>query len=335
MLTLNVSEAEKVVDKIVSSNLKESVMMWGAPGIGKSSIVNSVASKHNLEVTDLRLSQLAPTDIRGLPFVDSGVARFAPPSFLPQTGSGILFLDEINLAPPAIQNVAMQLVLDRKVGDYVVPDSWFIISAGNRVEDRAAVNQMPAPLTNRFIHMTVESDLTSWKAYAITHNIREEIISFLNFKSNLLHNFNKNAIAWPSPRTWEFASKLLNIGLGVESAVGEGAGAEFNSFIKLYSRLPDVEKILEGDLSVKAPKEPSLMYAICGSLVSRSKTPENFFYGLKWMLSSTTEDYTGLYMMDALVAVNSKNLRGKFVELIHKDPQTKAFGPKYQNLLRG
>jgi MoxR-like ATPase len=335
MYTLSVSESEKVLDKIIASGNKRSLMMWGAPGIGKSSIVNQVAKKHKMEVIDLRLSQLAPTDIRGLPFVENGVARFAPPSFLPQSGSGILFLDEINLAAPAIQNVAMQLVLDRRVGDYVVPDSWFIVSAGNRVEDRAAVNQMPAPLTNRFNHMTVEVDLVSWKSYAITNGIREEIISFMNFKPNLLHNFSKNAIAWPSPRTWEMASELLDIGLGVEAAVGEGAASEFNSFKRLYSRLPDVDKILQGDKSVKAPKEPSLLYAITGSLVSRSQTPENFFNSLKWLLGATTEDYCGVFMSDALVAVNAKGFRGKFVELLVSDPVTKQFGPKYQDLLQG
>jgi len=335
MLTLTVSEAAKTLNQIVKREIKTSLMMWGAPGIGKSSIVNDVAKSGGMEVIDVRLSQLAPTDLRGLPYVKEDTAHFAPPSFLPQSGSGILFLDEINLAPPAIQNVAMQLVLDRRVGDYVVPDNWFIFSAGNRVEDRAAVNQMPAPLTNRFLHFTVECDLNSWKAYALVKGVREEIISFLNYRPNLLHNFNKNSIAWPSPRTWDFASELLDAGISVDAAVGEGAAGEFNSFVRLYAKLPDIEKILEGDSGIKAPKEPSLMYAICGSLVSRSKSAQHFFNALKWMLKATTEDYTGVFMSDALVSANARGLRGQFVELIVKDPETKSFGPRYQDLLRG
>lgn len=161
MLTLNVTEASQHLNTIIKGGVKTALMMWGAPGIGKSSIVNFVAKENDMEVIDLRLSQLAPTDIRGLPYVDESVAHFAPPSFLPREGKGILFLDEINLAPPSVMNIAMQLVLDRRVGDYVVPDGWYIMAAGNRVEDRAAVSQMPAPLTNRFLHFTVECTLDS------------------------------------------------------------------------------------------------------------------------------------------------------------------------------
>ena len=131
------------------------------------------------------------------------------------------------------------------------------------------------------------------------------------------------------------ASELLEIGLGVEAAVGDGAASEFNAFKRLYSRLPDVDKILKGDKSIKSPKEPSLMYAITGALVSRSQEPEHYFNSLKWMLSATTEDYTSVFMSDTLVAVNAKGLRGKFIELIVSDPVTKAFGPKYQDLLMG
>jgi hypothetical protein len=334
MLTINVSEASKHLNSIIRGGLKTSVMMWGAPGIGKSSVVNKVAKENEMEVIDLRLSQLAPTDIRGLPYVDEGLARFAPPSFLPRSGNGILFLDEVNLAPPAIQNVAMQLVLDRKVGDYTVPDGWFIIAAGNRVEDRAAVSQMPAPLTNRFIHFTVEADLTSWKEYALTSGVKEEIISFLNFRPNLLHSFNKNAVAWPSPRSWDFASDLMKIGLPVDAAVGEGAAAEFKSFVKLYSKLPDVEKVLAGDKSVKMPKEPSIIFAITGALVARSETADNFFNGMMWLVNASSEDYCGCYMSDALVRMKSLGVQGAFVSKVTKSPEAKKFVSKYQELLR-
>ncbi len=334
MLTTTVSEASKHLNSLIRGGIKTSLMMWGAPGIGKSSIVAKVAKDNEMDVIDVRLSQLAPTDLRGLPYVENGTARFAPPSFLPTQGKGILFLDEVNLAPPAIQNVAMQLVLDRRVGDYVVPEDWFIVAAGNRVEDRAAVNQMPAPLANRFLHFTVEVDLNSWKEYALVSGVREEIISFLNFRPNLLHSFNKNAVAWPSPRSWDFASDLLKVGMTVEAAVGEGTAAEFNSFVKLYSKLPDVDKILGGDTSVKMPKEPSLLYAVTGALVARSETSENYYHGMKWLIKSATEDYTGVYMSDAMVSMKARNLQGGFVKLVAKDNEAKSFISKYQDLLR-
>jgi hypothetical protein len=228
----------------------------------------------------------------------------------------------------------MQLVLDRRVGDYVLPDEWFVIAAGNRVEDRAAVSQMPAPLANRFIHFTIESDLTSWKEYALTTGVKEEIISFLNFRPNLLHSFNKNAIAWPSPRSWDFASDLMKIGLPVDCAVGEGAAAEFKSFVKLYSKLPDVEKVLSGDKSIKIPKEPSILFAITGALVSRSETADNFFNGMMWLVNAATEDYVGVYMSDALVRMKSLGVQGAFVAKVTKSPEAKKFVAKYQDLLR-
>lgn len=334
MLTVNVSEAGKHLNSIIRGNIKHALMLWGAPGIGKSSIVNSAAKANDMDVIDLRLSQLAPTDLRGLPFVENGEAHFAPPNFLPRGGKGILFLDEINLAPPAIMNVAMQLVLDRRVGDYTVPDSWYVVAAGNRAEDRAAVSQMPAPLTNRFLHMTVECDLASWKDYALTNGVKEEIVSFLNFRPNLLHSFDKNAIAWPSPRSWDFASDLMKVGMPVDSAVGDGAAAEFNSFVKLYSKLPDVEKVLKGDMGVKMPSEPSLIYALTGALVHRSNSASDYFNGLKWLLKSTTEDYVGCYMGDAIKIMANKDYKGEFTSKVASDKECKSFIQKYQNLLK-
>jgi hypothetical protein len=333
LLMATISEVQGSLNKIIQNNVKHSVFLWGPPGIGKSSIVNKVAQDNNLELIDVRISQLAPTDLRGLPYIEGGLARFAPPSFLPQKGKGIIFLDEANTASPSMMSIAQQLILDRQVGDYVVPEGWFIVAAGNRAEDRAAVSQMPAPVANRFIHFNVESDLSSWKEYAIRKGLNEQIISFLNFRPELLFSFNKNATAWPSPRSWEFADTLLDIDLEVDAAVGEGASAEFYAYQSIYSRLPDVESVLDGK-PVEVPQEPSLMYAVCGALISRAKTAQAFFNATKWLIGGTTEDYTGLFLGDAMIALQANNLQGAFVKLVAKDPQVKAFITKYQELLK-
>lgn len=328
-----ISEVQSALAKILSKGIKHSVFMWGPPGIGKSSVVKKIAKDSDMQLIDLRISQLAPTDLRGLPYVEDGRAKFAPPTFLPTEGSGILFVDEFNMASPSMMGIAQQLILDRQVGDYVVPDGWFIVAAGNRTEDRAAVSQMPAPVANRFIHFNVEADLPSWKEYAISQGVNEQIVSFLNFRPQLLFDFNKNATAWPSPRSWEFAGSLLDIGVEVDAAVGGGTAAEFYAYQSIYSRLPDVDSILSGG-SVEVPKEPSLMYAVCGALVSRAKSSQAFFNGAKWLIGATTEDYVGLFMSDAMVAMKANNLQGGFVKLVAKDPQIKAFITKYQELLR-
>ena len=149
MKRLSIKKLEDYLAKLTKANVMDSVMIWGAPGIGKSSVVSAVANKNNLEFIDIRLSQLAPTDIRGLPEPRDGISYWCPRIFT-SVRKGILFFDEVNMAPPAIQGIAQQLILDRQVGSYKVPDGWFIWAAGNRKEDHAAVFDMPAPLSNRF-----------------------------------------------------------------------------------------------------------------------------------------------------------------------------------------
>ena len=237
------------------------------------------------------------------------------------------------MASPSVMGIAQQLILDRQVGDYKVPDGWFIIAAGNRTEDRAAISQMPAPVANRFIHFHIDSSLDSWKEYAIAQNINEKILAFLNFRPQLLYNFEKNQTAWPSPRSWEFANSLLAIDLNIDSAVGTGAASEFYAYQTIYNDLPNVELIFEGK-EVKVPHEPSLIYAVCGAIITRAKTADNIFQGLKWLMGGTTEDYIGLYMSDALIALKAKNLQGSFIKIASKDAETRNFIKKYQELLR-
>lgn len=334
--TRTISEIQKSLNTIIRNGVRHSVFLWGAPGIGKSSIVHKVAKDNSLDLIDLRISQLAPTDIRGLPHVEDGLAKFAPPSYLPHEGKGILFVDEFNMASPSMMGIAQQLILDRQVGDYKVPEGWFIVAAGNRVEDRAAVSQMPAPVANRFIHFYVDPSLDSWKEYAIASDVSDQIISFLNFRPQLLFNFNKSAQAWPSPRSWQFASDLLKIGESIDAAVGEGTAAEFYSYQAIYSRLPDVDLILDGSKEVSVPKEPSLMYAICGALVAKGKTAQHFFNGMKWLIKGTTEDYVSLYMGDAMIAMKSKAtpLTGEFVQILKGDPEAGKFIQKFQQLIK-
>lgn len=115
------TELQRYLENLVSRNIKLSTMIWGPPGIGKSSIVAQVSQQQEIACIDVRLSQLAPTDLRGLPVAEDGISKWYPPEFLPRDGQGILFLDELNMAPPAMQGVAQQLILDRRVGSYVVP----------------------------------------------------------------------------------------------------------------------------------------------------------------------------------------------------------------------
>ena len=160
---------------------KVPTFLWGAPGIGKSSIVKQIAKEKNIGFIDLRLALMDPTDLKGIPFYekDSHTALWAPPAFLPREGEGILFLDELNTAAPSVQASAYQLILDRRVGEYELPDGWAIVSAGNREGDRGVTYRMPAPLANRFVHFEMDVDVDDWRFWAYKIELDERIISYI------------------------------------------------------------------------------------------------------------------------------------------------------------
>ncbi|MGA3347215.1 MAG: MoxR family ATPase, partial [Terracidiphilus sp.] len=185
--------------------------IWGACGVGKSQIVAQVADDLDFEFLDVRAVQLDPVDLRGLPRIKDDQTQWVPPKFLPTTGKGILFLDELTSAPQMTQAGCYQLVLDRKLGEYVLPDGWVVIAAGNPASERGVHFSMPRPLRNRFVHLELEADLNDWCKWAVGAGVRPEIIAFLRFKPDLLHTADatSDANAWPTPRSWEMASNVL------------------------------------------------------------------------------------------------------------------------------
>jgi len=318
---MNPAELMNFLETLVVNQVKLSTMIWGPPGIGKSSIVAQVAAKHHLDCIDLRLSQLAPTDLRGLPVAEAGRSRWYPPEFLPTEGAGVLFLDEINMAPPTMQGMAQQLILDRRVGSYVVPEGWFIWAAGNRDEDRAAVFEMPAPLANRFIHVEVSPDFENFKHYALERGLHEQIIAFLSFRPNLLHKNEPLQVAWPSPRSWEMASLLHTIGLDIAPAVGAAAANEFSAFVALYRYLPDIDGILEGQADgIPFPKEPSVRYATTASITTRASSAQQAVNGLKWLLQVAANEWVQLCAGDLFRLMRAKGQWSQFKRLIAQDP---------------
>ena len=259
------------------------VMIWGAPGVGKSQIIGQVSEKHNVPLIDIRLSQMEPSDLRGIPFRKDELVEWAVPAMLPDLErhgeEGILFLDEITSAPPSVSAAAYKLILDRKLGQYEVPKGWAIFAAGNRQGDRGVTYTMPAPLANRFSHFDFEIHLDDWVAWAYQNNIDDRIIAFVRFRPELLFDFDPahNPVAFPSPRSWEFAHRALQkfehaqaLRLGsFQACVGPAAGIELNAFITNLDQLPDIDAIVRGE-EVSAPTEIDLQYAVASSLVGRA-----------------------------------------------------------------
>jgi len=259
------------------------VMLWGPPGVGKSQMVAQVAARHGMPVIDVRLSQMEPSDLRGIPFRVDDRVEWAVPSLLPDAArhgtQGILFLDEITSVPPSVSAAAYQLILDRRLGAYTVPDGWAIFAAGNRQGDRGVTYTMPAPLANRFSHFEVDVNLDDWVAWAYASHIDERLIAFLRFRPELLFEFDPahNPMAFPSPRSWEFAHRALHkfgdvqelLTGALQACVGPAAGIELSAFIENLDKLPDIDAIVRGE-NVRVPKETDLQYAVAAALVGRA-----------------------------------------------------------------
>jgi MoxR-like ATPase len=330
---MNPAALTRFLDTLVRNQVKLSTMIWGPPGIGKSSIVAQTAQAHNLAFIDLRISQLAPTDLRGLPVAQDGLARWFPPEFLPRSGAGVLFLDEINLAPPTMQGMAQQLILDRRVGSYEVPEGWFIWAAGNRQEDRAATFEMPAPLANRFLHVDVAPDFASFKDYALLAGLHEHVLAFLAFRPALLHKLDAQNPAWPSPRSWAMASELHRVGLSVEAAVGAAAAAEFDAYLALYAQLPDLARILAGaGDAITFPEEPSARYAVTTGLTLRAADAQAAYHALNWLSRTADAEWVQLCATDLFRLLRAQGQWRAFQRLVAADAALQERLAAYERL---
>lgn len=318
------SQIATALSYLIDAN--QPVMLHGSPGVGKSDIVRQIARQRGIELIDLRLSQLDPVDLRGVPSVDTKkhITLWNTPSFLPTDGKGILFLDEINSAAQATQAAAYQLVLDRKLGDYVMPPGWVIIAAGNRSTDRAIVNQMSTALKNRFTHLNYEVNNDDWCDWALRNNIAVEVLGFIRFRPMLLNEFEqrneskeekervrrlKDAQAFATPRSWEFLSKVVQQkpSSDVEyelytGIVGEGAAAEFMGYLKYYRDLPNLDALLMNPGISKIPDEPATLYALATGLATKA-TQDNMERVVKYALRLPAE-FQVLLMKDAIARDN-------------------------------
>lgn len=268
------------LSKSISTLVKEKVptFLWGSPGIGKSSIIKQIAQEEGIGFIDLRLALMDPTDLKGIPFYDkdSHTALWAPPAFLPRKGSGILFLDELNSAAPSVQASAYQLILDRKVGEYELPDGWAIVAAGNRESDRGVTYRMPAPLANRFVHFEMEVDVNDWKTWAYKHEICESIIAYISYKEEHLFTFDAKSDkkSFATPRSWEYVDKILKADMdknlmleSISGAIGKEEAVSFLSFFKVMHKLPDLKAIVETG-EAEYVDEVDVLYALSSALVS-------------------------------------------------------------------
>jgi len=264
----------------------EPVYIEGGPGIGKSAIVRQVAEEMGRVLYDTRASQMDAVDTRGVPAAVGDRTKWLVPAEFPTEGSGIWFLDELTAAPPSIQAAFYQLILDRRLGSYELPQGWDVIAAGNRLNDRAIAFSMSSALANRFVHATLEPDVDEWIMWAQANKVSPMVIGYIRARRVMLfnHDTKKNEKAFPTPRSWEKLDRLLkaNHNPGMEfllsaGAVGEGAAIEYDGFLKTWRELPTTEEILKSPKSARVPpsENTSAMYAVATSLGDVT-TPDNF-----------------------------------------------------------
>ncbi len=277
-LTITSVQTRKAI--LQAFKTKRPVFLWGPPGIGKSDVVAEIATELKGAIIDLRMAQMEPTDIRGIPFYnkDNGKMDWAEPVDLPseefakQHPIVVLFLDEMNSAPPAVQAAGYQLILNRRVGKYKLPDNVVIVAAGNRDSDKGVTYRMPMPLANRFVHLEMRPDFTSWQTWAVNNNIHKDVVGYLSFAKQDLYDFDakSSSRAFATPRSWCFVSDLLSdetmdvdtqFNL-VSGSVGEGLAVKFAAHRKIAGRMPEPSDILSGKVKDLAVKEISAMYAL-------------------------------------------------------------------------
>jgi hypothetical protein len=269
---------------LAAFKIKRPVFIWGPPGIGKSDIVRGVAQELGGVVIDLRMAQMEPTDLRGIPYYNRDINKmdWAPPIDLPDLELAskypviVLFLDEFNSAAPSVQAAGYQLVLDRRVGKYVLPDNVVIVAAGNRESDKGVTFRMPMPLANRFLHLEMRPDFTSWQYWAIENRIHKDVVGYLSFAKNDLFDFNSKSSsrAFPTPRSWSFVSDVINdtdsdsdtqFNL-IAGAIGDGLAVKFAAHRKFSDKMPNPIDILHGKVKKLEMKEISAMYSLTTSL---------------------------------------------------------------------
>lgn len=269
-----------------------SVMLWGPPGVGKSQGVREIAeivkkkTGEKVVITDVRLLLFNPVDLRGIPTAneDKTLALWLKPKIFQMDESkdtiNILFLDEISAAPPSVQAAAYQITLDRTVGEHKLPENCIVIAAGNRVTDKSVAFNMPKALANRLCHFEIKGDVDSWHDWAVKKGLHKFVLGYLEYNRVGLMKFDPagTGLAFPTPRSWEMVSNILNnisddidkVYPMIIGCIGLNAAGNFRTWTELYKSLPSVEGIFNGK-NAAAPKSQELRIALCSAMVAYAR----------------------------------------------------------------
>lgn len=350
------TSAKTLIDNPEMATALPAIMLRGAPGVGKSTIVKSVAEKLGIGFIDVRLAQMERVDFAGLPSVKDGMTEWNVPSFWPrdQKSKGIILLDEITSAPSDCQVAAYSVVLDRRIpnSNYVIPNGWLIVAAGNRTCDRAVVKAMSSALANRFVHFEVEANAEDWVKWATCNEINPAVVGFINYRPNLLFKMEGQNLeqGWPSPRSWERVSNSIKMFNGdsnimrkvVYGLIGSSVGLEFMEFFKMSSEFDSILEIMTNEKAAfELPDKADKRYAIASAVIyhlwngTSDEETEKRINGFYKILAKMPNDFAAMMIRAAFLGnkkVKPMDAMRKIMTNKNYASAAKAFSQINQNI---
>jgi hypothetical protein len=300
--------------KALLPNRKNCIAVSGPPGGGKSSAFRQVAAEMGWEFLDIRAVLLDPVDFRGVPTItEDGFTKFCPPDFFPRKGCKptLMLFDEMDKAPMLTQCGLLQLTLDRRCGEYEVPDNVYIASAMNRQSDRAGSQKLNTALANRFIHLDLEEDHQDWHNWALENDVHQSVRAFLQWRPSHLLQFDPSSAthAQATPRSWEFVSNVLHslgdqndsiVGPAVIGCVGPGIGNEFITFRRVYEKLPNIDGIFKNPNRAATEHKPDVMFAVLSAMVDKLRNDPTLAQPYCKYVVRLAKEFTAIALRDAI-----------------------------------
>lgn len=311
------------------ASLVPPLMVWGPPGVGKSSILRDAARELGIGFVDVRLAQREPVDVRGLPVPnrETGTVEWLVASDWPREGRGLLLFDELTAADRTLQVAAYELILDRRLGDlYRLPPGWYVCGAGNRVEDAAVATGMSSALANRFLHVELRADAEQWTRWALARGVHPTVVGFLRFSPESLFRTEGEDLerGWPSPRAWERVGLLEDrfaeapddrlLHALVRGLVGRAAAVQYMAYRGAAAEFSDVRALLlDPAAPVAFPDKADRRCAFCTAVAwhvwraGDEAEQERLLDGFYRVSASMPASYATMLMTDAMAGPDGRN----------------------------